>query len=780
MARVLTESPRPMLPQRHTIPPHVEAAVLTALEKLPADRFGSAAEFAEALAGRNYVPTVPTAAAAPPAAAAKARKARLRDPMTLGLVGVAVLATAAALWGWLRPGPEPTVNRFSLFLPPEQALQPVTQSGNRVAISPNGKRLVYVGPAERGGRLWLREHDQLHSTPIAGTEGAGTPFFSPDGRHIGFLIGGAKLRTVSLDGGPVLTLSDSANSTGGEWGVDEYIYFEVDSGIARMKSSGGPIELIYNAVERKEAGGEWPVLLPGARGIVFRTRRANQAPTEFQIVGMKLPRGEPKVIMRGVFARYSPSGHLLVASADGKIVAVPFDPEKLEVTGSPIGLLEGIGVEGSGFSINLGLSENGTLVYTTGGATGARQPVWVTREGVETAADPSWQPQGIISNFSLSPDGKEIAVELVQNGTSAIWVKRLPAGPFSRLTFGDTANLRPSWSADGRSVVYLAEASTNGGKPAARRADGTGSVRALLSTKMSFGQAIETRDGKWLVLRSSLLEAGSGDIYGVRLGDSTLVPLVTGPATEGDVAMSPDARWLAYASNESGTYEIYVRPFPETASARWQVSVAGGSDPVWSHTGRELFYLNGQNEMSRVEIAAGSGFSFGTPLTLFSSGPYTPIGPVPAFAISPDDKRFLFLRETTPTERNELIVVQNWVDEMKARARSTRLHARGGVNSLRVPTSKHAAATGERVASGASLADLRIRSRSHRRLKSLARHALPRLRPPAPGNERHQPPPAVQLTQPEVLQHRHAHQPQQIPPPPVPPERELLQQQRRQ
>ena len=160
-----------------------------------------------------------------------------------------------------------------------------------------------------------------------------------------------------------------------------------------------------------------------------------------------------------------------------------------------------------------------------------------------------------------------------------------------------------------------------------------------------------------------------GDIYGVRMGDTTLVPLVTGPATEGDAAMSPDGRWLAYASDESGTYEIYVRPFPEAASARWQVSVAGGTDPVWSRTGRELFYLNGQNEMSRVEIAAGSGFTFGTPRPLFSSGPYTPIGPVPAFAISPDDKRFLFLRETTPTERNELIVVQNWVEEMKARAR---------------------------------------------------------------------------------------------------------------
>ncbi|HET9275886.1 MAG TPA: protein kinase, partial [Gemmatimonadales bacterium] len=359
VARVLTEAPRPIVPQRHTIPPQVEAAVLTALEKLPADRFATAAEFAEALAGRSYVPTVPSATAAPVRTSSAA--ARRRDPATLALLGVALVATAAALWGWLRPAPEPTVNRYSLFFPPEQALLPVTGSGNRLAISPDGKRLVYVGPAERAGRLWLREHDQLSSTPIPGTEGAGTPFFSPDGRHVGFLVNGTRLRTVSLDGGPVLTLSDSLNSTGGNWGSDGYIYFEVDSGIARMPSAGGRTELIYNALARSEIGAEWPVLLPGASGIVFRTRRGNQAASDFQIVAMKLPVGEPKVLMRGVFARYSPTGHLLVATSDGKLIAAPFDPDKLEVTGSPVGLLEGLGVEVNGFAVNLDLSQNGTL-----------------------------------------------------------------------------------------------------------------------------------------------------------------------------------------------------------------------------------------------------------------------------------------------------------------------------------------------------------------------------------------------------------------------------------
>src|SRR5688572_19631138 len=181
VARVLTEAPRPMLPQRHTIPPHVEAAVLTALEKLPADRFASAAEFADAIAGKTYAATAPSSAPGGTAVRAVRRDARWRDPATLGLAAVAVVAAAAAVWGWMRPAPVLPVNRFSLFLPPEQALQPTIVSGNRVAISPDGQRLVYVGPAERGGRLWHRELNQLNSTPIPGTEGAASPSFSPDG-----------------------------------------------------------------------------------------------------------------------------------------------------------------------------------------------------------------------------------------------------------------------------------------------------------------------------------------------------------------------------------------------------------------------------------------------------------------------------------------------------------------------------------------------------------------------------------------------------------------------
>jgi len=671
VARVLTEPPRPILPQRHTIPPEVEAAILVALEKLPADRFASAAEFADALKGRGGPTRV--SAAAPAAAPARMSRTGL-DPVKLGLAAALALALLGAGWGWLRPAPVPSVNRFSLYLPPDQALAPVNIAGNRIAISPDGQRMAYVGPSQGGVQLWLREHDQLAATPVPGTAGAGSPFFSPDGTQLGFLIQGTKLRTVALGGGPTVSLSDSVNSSGGYWAADGNIYIEVDSGIARLPATGGRLEMLYNMLDHQEVGAEFPIVLPGAKGLLFRTRRANQAVGDFQVVAMPLPKpGEkpvqPHVLTRGVYARYSPTGHLLVVTGEGKLVAFPFDPGKLAITGAPVSLLEGIGIEIGGFSTTFQLSNTGTLVYTTGAAARPRQAVWVSREGLETQVDSSWEPPGTIATATLSHDGTALAAEILLNGNSALWIKQLPSGPASRVTFGDTANLRPTWSADGRSLIYIGNAGPNGGQVMRRRADGTGTAQVLVKSPFGFAQAGETRDGKWVLARRSFGEAGAGDIYGVRAGDSTLTPLVTGPATEVEPTVSPDGRWLAYASNESGQPEVYVRPFPDAGSARWQVSVAGGRDPMWSHSGKELFYWSAANKMMSVGIRPGVTFGFEQPRTLFATAAYVPGGAMPSYDVSPDDKRFVLLRETSANERSEFIVVENWTSELRARTK---------------------------------------------------------------------------------------------------------------
>ncbi len=596
VARVLTESPRPLGTQRHTIPRHVEAAVLTALEKLPADRFASAAEFAEALKDKSYASTVALEAASAPARAAKGSKSRW-NTATPALAGVAAVTTAAALWGWLRPPPAQPLTQFGVALRPTEALQPVQNSGGaRVAISPDGRMIAYLGPGDQGARIWLRRLDQLSATPVAGTENGTSPFFSPDSRKLGFISRGTSVRIASLDGAPTVTLTDKANSTSGDWGDDGYVYFEMDSGLARIKPSGGAPEPVHVfSPERNEVGAEWPFVLPGGRGVLFRSRRGGQGPADFDIMVSKLPNGPAHPLIRGIYARYVASGHLLVVTADGKLISVPFDPDKLQMTGSPVALMEGIGVRVGGFNVDLSLSRTGTLVYTTGSTLGSRRPFWVSRDGKDAPVEAGWDPQGLILSAALSPDGKALAIELSRDGKSDIWVKQLPTGPFSRITFGDTASVRPGWSPDGREVYYVSDRTGTGvGGIYARKADGTGGARQVVLSDRAFGQVVPSRDGRWLVTRTPGNSEGNGDILAFRPGDSTVVPLVATAASELFPALSPDGRWLAYQSNESGSFEIYVRPFPETGSAKWQVSTAGGNEPKWSSTGRELFYINGK------------------------------------------------------------------------------------------------------------------------------------------------------------------------------------------
>jgi Tol biopolymer transport system component/tRNA A-37 threonylcarbamoyl transferase component Bud32 len=666
VARVVTETPRPMMPQRHTIPRNVEAAVLTALEKLPADRFATAAEFAEALRDKGYSTAVSLAAVpeAKPATVTQ-RRTRLLLP---ALATALLLATVAALWGWLRPVPAPLVSQFSLALKPNQDLQPpLTVGGGRIALSRDGRLLVYSGPGDGGTRLWLRRMDQLGATPIGGTDAASNPFFSPDGNRVGYIKNGNEVRVASLAGAPTITLTDKANSTSGDWGDDGYIYFEVDSGLARMRATGGEIEPVYQLqTKAKEVGAEWVHVLPGASGILFRRRHVGQGPTDFEIMAMPLPHGTARSLVRGVFATYSPTGHLLVITSDGKLIGIPFDARKLELTGAPIALLEGIGVRNGGFNIDLSLARNGTLAYTTGGTLGSRRAAWVSREGVVTPVDSGWDPQGVIGSASLSPNGKAVAVTLTRDGRRDVWVKQLPSGPFSRITFSDTSSGRPAWSADGRDVLYVSDRSGSGAGPVyGRRADGTGSPR-LLSAR-DVGQVTTSRDGKWLILRTAP-GTGPPDIVGLKSGDSTVVPLVATPAVELFPALSPDGRWLAYASNESGTFEVYVRPFPETASAKWQVSTAGGTEPAWSSTGRELLYINAKGGMVSAEVPAGGTFSVGKQRILFSTSQLVSGGPVPSYSLSPDDKRFLMLREGEAGQPGELVVAENWLQQLKAQA----------------------------------------------------------------------------------------------------------------
>jgi eukaryotic-like serine/threonine-protein kinase len=258
-------------------------------------------------------------------------------------------------------------------------------------------------------------------------------------------------------------------------------------------------------------------------------------------------------------------------------------------------------------------------------------------------------------------------VALSRNGKSDIWVKALPTGPFSRITFGDTGSVRPVWAPDGRSLLYIADRTGSSVGPVyEHRADGTGNATLVFRSSMDWGQIVPSRDRRWLVLRSAQA-TGTVGIFGVRQGDTAATPLVSSAASNMFPALSPDERWLAYGSDESGTMEIYVRPFPETSSAKWQVSTAGGSQPVWSKSGRQLYYLSGKNELVAADIRPGATFAVGEQRPLFSYGPFLRLGPIPSYVVSGDDRRFLMLREGESAQESELIVAVHWLDGLKGK-----------------------------------------------------------------------------------------------------------------
>jgi hypothetical protein len=353
-------------------------------------------------------------------------------------------------------------------------------------------------------------------------------------------------------------------------------------------------------------------------------------------------------------------------TGDGKLLAAPFDPVKRALTGPAVAVMDGMLRTGP-FEVNFAVSGSGTLLYTSGGTAAVNSAVWVNRAGASAAVDSSWDPQGNINAVALAPDGKSLAVAVARGAASDIWVKQLPVGPFSRLTFGDTVHFRPTWAADGKSLIYMNDLGSGAGQPSLTRADGTGVPRQLLHSAMQFAQGFQTRDGRWLVLRRSFAEPGGGDIYAARMGDTTLVPLLTTSAREMSPAVSPDGRWLAYVSDESGQPEVYVRPFPEVATARWQVSASGGTVPVWAHSGRELFFLNGRQELTSLTLTPGPSFAVGQPRVLFPAAQYVLTGNAGVYDISPDDKRFVFVRASTGGGGTELVVVEHWFDELKGR-----------------------------------------------------------------------------------------------------------------
>jgi eukaryotic-like serine/threonine-protein kinase len=649
--KIVTEEAAPVTKVRRSVPPNVGAAVAKALEKLPADRFENAKAFAEALANPGFLTRTASAAGAHAAPA-------LSRPYAL-LAGALVLALAAAAFGvteWraahATAGP---VSRFATEL---AEFNPT--SGTGLAISPDGAYIAYTGA---DSRLLLRGRDRLEAIPVPGGDNGYGPFFSPDGRMVAYGTGNpGALRFTPVDGGAATTLvRDSAYAQGGSWSDDGWIYFigGTSPALLRVRAEGGAPELVARPdPARDELFYNLPWALPGGRAVLMTIRRRQG---EADVAAVEVGSGKVNVLTRGLLAMYAPMGYLIVLRSDGSLRAARFDVRNLEMTGRLETVLDDVwpGSTSLGRSVP-GLSSTGTLIYQT--FPPERRVMRVGRDGTEQALDPDWS--GPIDQLSVSPDGSRLAVIVGHEGRSEVWVRSLAAGTFTRLAWEGTWNYRPSWTPDGRSVLFISD--RNGRSAVYRQpADGSGSATLVRDDPRAIDEGVLSADGRWLIYRTGV--GTERDVYAVRMdADSTPVPIATSSFEEYAPALSPDGRWIAYVSNESDPPQVYVRPFPDAAAARWQVSRAGGTEPVWSHSGRELFYRSAGGDLVAATIAPGASFRVESERALFSARPYMTEILDHAYDVSPDDRSFLFVR-IPPSTGSPLVVVLNWFEELKAK-----------------------------------------------------------------------------------------------------------------
>jgi len=678
VARVVTEEPRSLTLQRKTIPPHVEAAVLTALNKLPADRFTTAAQFGEALATAGV--TWPRTAAAPATRAPVAPSARWRTA-TLGVSVVAVAAAGLATWALTRSSPPGEVNRFALVLADSAPLRYTGRGSEppRLAISPDGRELVYVGYVGTEGRrhaLYVRAMDQLESRQLPGTDSALAPAISPDGAQVAFLTGEnpdeRSIKIASLRGGPPITVLKGRVGSNLSWGPGGYLYFLDPQGrtVRRVPGSGGPAEDVVRLGDSDStAWFGYLQVLPGGRGALvagFPPNRGNQSGYTLRAVDLKT--GRFGATVQGVAGVYTTTGHLLYTTYGsvngGTLMGVAFDPRNLTLKGRPAALIEGLDVRLSGFT-DLAISETGTLAYVTSGLNAGEDFVWMPRAGELTVVDPGWSDQEF-EDYQLSPDGTRLAVT-ISGARDDVWIKQLDRGPKSRLTFGGEGNFNPAWTADGRyvSFVSLREGRTSLMR---RRADGVGSEELVANLGREVVDTRWSHDGAWLVL--SVAGPPSLDLFAMRLGvDSAPRPLLAESHDEGLPALSPDGRWLAYVSTETGEAQVFVRPFPEVQKGKWQISTDGGDAPLWSRDGRELIFRSADGkEIYGSDLTRGPNetsirklLQLPVPYQFETNG----LGGQ-MFELSRDGRRFLMVRQGAGDKSGDLVVVQNFFQELRA------------------------------------------------------------------------------------------------------------------
>ncbi len=646
---IMHETPAPISSMQPMTPPAFDRVVQTCLAKDPEERWQTAHDVKLQL---QWIAEGGSVVGLPAPVAAR-RKSRER----LAWAMAAVAAVAAALFavGYFLRAPE-TPRQVRFEIAPQAGLSTIGSP----RLSPDGRTLAFHGVDSMGkSQIWVRDLDSLEARPVAGTEETRTvsqnesrPIWSPDSKYIAFFVGN-KLKKVPVAGGPAQTICE-ADGADGSWSSTGEIVFDGDAQapLLRVAATGG---ILKTEVDLDEDQGivsvGWPEFLPDGKRFVYISEDADGAETI--MLHTLDEEGDVPLTLADSRVQYAEPGYLIYV-LDGMLVAHPFDAGRGELTGDPLPLADNIGSSAVGLA-DFSASNDGTLAFRSG-ESGGRQLRWFDRAG---RAMGDLADADEFRTFRVSPDGKHVATQIFDTdaGHSDLWIHDLERGVASRFTFDPGADYAPLWSPDGKSIIYTSR-NEETRQIKRKEASGAGAAEIVFATEQNVTPGDITNDGRHFAYMLQAEETG-WDIWAMPLnGSGEAFPLLQSEFIEVRPTFSPDGKWFAYGSNESGRFEVYVRQFPGPGG-QWQVSTGGGTEPMWSGDGSEIYYVDPGGNLVSVQVEAGSAFRAGLPETLFAP-PIYPTIQRERYVVSADGQKFLILSTPSGEAVRPTTVLLNW------------------------------------------------------------------------------------------------------------------------